>query len=287
MGKLGGREPNYHSDLDVIFLYETQGRTVHRNPAHQEKTTSNQHFFSQLGQRIIRVVSRMGPLGRLFEIDPRLRPTGKSGSLAISLKEFQRYFSQGQGQLWERQALCKARTVLGSDEGRKQTMDAIGRAIVDRPWQASDAEEIREMRMRMQQTASDQNLKRGWGGTVDIEFIVQMLQMKHAAATPKVLVSGTLDAIEAMHRIAALSDNDTSHLTESYCFLRSVESRLRLMNTTALHDLPDDQLERKKLAFLIREDDPNKLQRKCHEYRRKNRECFQRIFDAAALDRSA
>jgi glutamate-ammonia-ligase adenylyltransferase len=274
MGKLGGREPNYHSDLDLIFLYEHDGRTVRPTPNHKKEVTSNQHFFSQLGQKIIRIVTRMGPHGRLFEIDPRLRPTGKSGALAVSLAEFQRYFSEGQGQLWERQALCKARAIFGSPAAKEHVMRTIHQIIVDHPWQPSYAAEIHAMRLRMEQTASDRNLKRGKGGTVDIEFLVQMLQLKHAASSPQVLVPGTLEAIDALRQIRALTAKDAQELRDSYCFLRGIESRLRLMNTTALHDLPTDELELKKLAFLLREDDPFVLQQRCRNYRRKNRETF-------------
>ena len=93
--------------------------------ARRDNATTNQHFFSQLGQRIIKQVTRIGPHGRLYELDPRLRPTGKSGSLAVSLEEFERYFSDGRGQLWERQALCKARPIIGSDDAVARTMKAV------------------------------------------------------------------------------------------------------------------------------------------------------------------
>ncbi len=115
LGKFGGRELNYYSDLDLIFLY--RGRRHDRAAAAARSattTTSNQHFFCELGQRIIKVATQLGPYGRLYQIDPRLRPTGKSGALAVSLAEFSRYFATGEGQLWERQALCKARVVLAS-----------------------------------------------------------------------------------------------------------------------------------------------------------------------------
>ncbi len=88
MGKLGGREPNYHSDLDVVFLFDADGHTEQQRRARRGDGTTNQHFFSQLGQRIIKQVTNMGPQGRLYELDPRLRPTGQSGSLAVSLEEF-------------------------------------------------------------------------------------------------------------------------------------------------------------------------------------------------------
>ncbi len=103
----------------MVFLYEADGVTQHPLRGRSEQSTTNQHFFSELGQRIIKVASQLGPYGRLYEVDARLRPTGKSGALAISLDEFSRYFAEGQGQLWERQALCKARPIYGSPRPAK------------------------------------------------------------------------------------------------------------------------------------------------------------------------
>src|SRR6185437_11718653 len=119
LGKLGGRELNYHSDLDLVFLYEADGPTVARR-TRRGATTTNQHFFSELGQRIIKVCSRLGPYGKLYEVDLRLRPTGKSGALATTFAEFARYFASGDGQLWERQALCKARVAVASPEVQRE-----------------------------------------------------------------------------------------------------------------------------------------------------------------------
>ncbi|MCA9206956.1 MAG: bifunctional [glutamate--ammonia ligase]-adenylyl-L-tyrosine phosphorylase/[glutamate--ammonia-ligase] adenylyltransferase, partial [Planctomycetales bacterium] len=195
MGKLGGREPNYHSDLDVIFLYEADGMTRPNGRGRKNESTTNQHFFSQLGQRIIKEVTRLGPYGRLYEMDPRLRPTGKSGSLACSVAEFSRYFQEGAGQLWERQALCKARPVYGSAAARDAVNAAVRDAVTCVEWQPAFADDIRVMRRRLEETASARNLKRGPGGTVDIEFLVQMLQLRCAGEFPEVLVPGTLDAI--------------------------------------------------------------------------------------------
>ena len=126
MGKFGGCEINYHSDLDMVFLYEADGGTFHaRRSRRSGETTTNQHFFSELGQRVIKAGSQLGPHGRLYEIDPRLRPTGKSGALATSLAEFRRYFAEGGGQLWERQALCKAARGVRLAKSRGSG-DAIG-----------------------------------------------------------------------------------------------------------------------------------------------------------------
>jgi len=282
MGKLGGREPNYHSDLDVVFLYEGDGSTEQPSRSRSDRTTSNQHFFSQLGQRIIKVINSLGPYGRLFELDPRLRPTGKSGSLAVSIDGLQRYFATGQGQLWERQALCKSRPIYGSANVCGTAIQVVHDAIVGPGWQPSNAEEIQRMRMRLEETASKQNLKRGAGGTVDIEFAVQMLQVRHAADLPDVLVPGTLDAIRALLRAGCLAPDDGEYLERSYRFLRSIEARLRLMNTAARHELPEDEMELKKLAFLLGYEGPKSLLQECKTYRRENRKRFERLFREAS-----
>ncbi|MFV1964969.1 MAG: hypothetical protein ACC628_06070 [Pirellulaceae bacterium] len=282
MGKLGGREPNYHSDLDLIFVYEADGSTRHVRPNRQQDTTTNQHFFGQLGQRIIKVVTHIGPLGRLYELDSRLRPTGKNGLLSVSLGEFERYFLEGRGQLWERQALCKARPIFGSKEAREATMRVVHECIAKPPWVPANTEAIRHMRQRLQETASRHNLKRGPGGTVDVEFIVQMLQMWHAATSPEVLTPGTLDAIAALHAAGHIRDENTEFLSRSYRFLRSVESGLRLMNTTARHDLPANETELKKLAFLLKCESETQLLADCQKYTQQNRDVFTCLFDRAA-----
>lgn len=282
MGKLGGREPNYHSDLDVVFLYEADGVTRQPLRSRSELTTTNQHFFSQLGQRIIKVINQWGPHGRLYEVDARLRPTGKSGSLAMALDEFARYFASGAGQLWERQALCKARPICGSARGCRATMQVVRRIIVDAAWQPACVEQMRAMRRKLEETASPRNLKRGPGGTVDVEFVVQMLQLKHAAEVPEMLVPGTLDAIDALLDAHLLGEEAAAALEQSYRFLRRVEARLRLMNTTSRHDLPTDELALKKLAYLLNYTDAQALIRDCEHYTGENRLWFERLFAQAA-----
>ena len=281
LGKLGGREPNYHSDLDIVFLYEADGRTKAKHPSRRDKTTTNQHFFSQLAQRIIKVVTQLGPHGRLYELDARLRPTGTSGSLAVSLDEFARYFESGQAQLWERQSLCKARPVFGDERAAASTMQIVRRCIVEPPWTVENVEQVRVMRTKLQETASPRNLKRGPGGTVDIEFMVQMTQLRYATTSPDVLVPGTLDAIAAIRKHGYLSDEAAEYLSKSYRFLRSIESGLRLMNTTARHDLPDDEHELDKLAYLLGYESAQLLLDDCLEYTRENRKRFQRAFSDA------
>jgi glutamate-ammonia-ligase adenylyltransferase len=283
LGKLGGREPNYHSDLDLIFVYEAGGNTLGRQRGSHGSTT-NGHFFSELGQRVIRMMSHLGPHGRLYEVDARLRPTGKSGLLAVPIDAFARYFSEGRGQLWERQALCKARVVLGAPAAAEYAMHAVAEAAFGPAWRPEFATEIRQMRMRLEETASERNLKRGQGGTVDIEFLVQMLQLKYGGADPSIRRPGTLDALEALEAGGYLSCDDADYFRRGYRFQRSIEARIRLMNAAGRHELPDNQKDLAKLAYLLGYADASELVAEAEHTFAENRVRFNRIFDAAERD---
>jgi [glutamine synthetase] adenylyltransferase / [glutamine synthetase]-adenylyl-L-tyrosine phosphorylase len=281
LGKLGGREPNYHSDLDLVFLYEAEGSTAPKRRG-GSAATSNSHFFSELGQRIIKTASQFGPHGRLYEIDPRLRPTGRSGALAMPLDGFVRYFREGGGQLWERLALCKARIIVGSETATQRARAAVNASIDCRPWRPEDAEEIRQMRQRLEDSASLENLKRGAGGTMDAEFIVEMLQLKHGAASPGIRVIGTLGSLTALAKAGCLSKDDAAYLAHSYRFQRGVEAKIRLMDAAGRHEFPDEPRELTKLAYLLDYSSAETLAREIQESRRETRAIFNRIFDAAA-----
>ncbi len=284
LGKFGGREMNYHSDLDIIFLYEADGSTVagveaKRRKATEElspyassanvglsaksppspsfsapiQTTTNQHFFSELGQRIIKAASRLTSYGRLYEVDVRLRPTGKSGALATSFDEFARYFSEGEGQLWERQALCKARAVYGTPRAAKGALAAVAESAFARRWRHGDAAEIRQMRKRLEESAAAAgDLKRGPGGIVNVEFLVQTLQLRHAQANRRLRAANTLAALDEQHRAGLLAADDYKLFDSGYRLLRTIEGRLRLMNSAARDRLPQDPVELAKLAGLLR-----------------------------------
>jgi glutamate-ammonia-ligase adenylyltransferase len=252
LGKFGGREMNYHSDLDIIFLYEAGGHTSANAGSGASQTTTNHHFFSELGQRIIQAAGRLTSYGRLYEVDVRLRPTGKSGTLATTFDEFARYFAEGDGQLWERQALCKARVVYGSARAAKGALTAVAESAFTRRWRRGDALEIRQMRQRLEESvAAAGDLKRGPGGIVDVEFLVQMLQLKHAHGNPRLRVANTLAALRELHRAGLLSADDYELFDASYRLLRTIEGRLRLMNSAARDQLPQDPVELTKLANLL------------------------------------
>jgi [glutamine synthetase] adenylyltransferase / [glutamine synthetase]-adenylyl-L-tyrosine phosphorylase len=281
MGKFGGREMNYHSDLDIVFLYEADGQTAFDFGDGTGRVTSNQHFFSELGQRIIKTAGQLSAQGRLYEVDARLRPTGKSGSLACSLAEFSRYFAEGAGQLWERQALCKARPVYGSPRAVRAAMSAIHRAAYGHRWRRKDAGEIRRMRLRLEETATAGDLKRGPGGIVDIEFLVQMFQLQYARKLPRLRTSSTLSGLAELHKAGLLSDEDFGFFDISYRLLRTIEGRLRLMNSTARDNLPQEHTELNKLAHLLHYGNSEALLADYENASRQIRQRFDRMFDAA------
>lgn len=281
VGKLGGREPNYHSDLDVLFLFDSDGSTRSLLPSRRFQSTTNRNFFNQLSQRVIQVVNRVGPGGRLYDLDACNRPLGSSGPLAITIDEMQKYFLDHRGQLWERQALCKARPICGSLAGRRAAMLAVQTSLTQMDWQPELSEQIRQTRYRYEEDASPANLKRSIGGTVDVEFVVQMLQLRYARKHPEVLVPNTLEAIEQLVSLGKLRKKQGARLSENYRFLRSIESGLRLMNLTARHDLPEAPEQLKQLAFLLgyKADEP--IDTRCQQVRVEIREMFESIFDEA------
>lgn len=251
LGKLGGQEMSYHSDLDLILIYEGDGRTMPPPNSSRWDTfelTDNFHFFSELAQQIIRVASMMSPRGRLYQVDMRLRPTGKSGSLVIPLNEFERYYQEGQAQLWERQALTRGRIVYGDPEFAGQVMESIHRQIYDLEWKPGIADEILSMRGRVEAAGSKRDLKRGFGGIVDIEFIVQMYRLKYGRKFPAVRAANTWQALDALLAVQLISAEEHGTLRSCYDFMRTVESRLRIFHNRSLDELPEASEDLETLA---------------------------------------
>ena len=280
LGKFGGREMNYRSDLDLVFRYEAEGQTAFDFGQWSARSTSNQHFFGELAQRIIKTASRLSAQGKLYPVDARLRPTGKSGSLAVTFEEFGRYFSEGSGQLWVRLALCMARPVYGSPRTMKAALAAVHKAAFGHRWRKRDATEIRAMRMRIQETADEGHVKFGPGGIVDIEFLVEMMQLQHARKNSRLRTPNTLAALEEF-RSDGLITHDEHHLFDNgYRLLRLMEGRLRLMNATTRDRLPTDPTELNKLAHLVRYPSAEALMETYESTTRKIRERFDAIFEA-------
>ena len=270
LGKLGGQEISYHSDLDIILVYEADGDTD------SPDGTTNFHYFTELAQRAIRTMSNQGPLGRLYEVDMRLRPTGKSGSLVLPLAEFDKYFSTGGAQVWERLAITRARVLRGEGAFAETVRDRIRAAILDKPFTAQTICEIRTMRDRLESTTTPRNFKRTRGGLVDVEFAVQMLQLKYGRRDPAILVPNVWAALDALATAKFLDANDASALREGYSFLRNVEARLRIVTDRPLTDVPEADADLEKLAHRMNLTSAG-LRTDLAAHLNRNREAFDRI----------
>ena len=199
MGKLGGGELNYHSDLDIIYVYDYQGTTD------GEKKISNHEYFAKLGQKIISILSTPTREGYVYKIDTRLRPSGNAGPLVTSLESFENYH-RTEAHPWERQALTKARVLLGGETLKGNIEESVRHTVYGRRADEEVRKEIHRLRMRMEHELAREkegsyNIKTGRGGMVDVEFIVQYLQLKYGMDFPEIRSVNTLEALQALQTV--------------------------------------------------------------------------------------
>jgi len=266
LGKLGGREISYHSDLDLLLIYEADGATTRGEP--------NSLHYTEFAQRIIRAMSRMGPMGRLYAVDMRLRPTGKSGSLVLPLAEFRRYFAGPTCQLWERQALGRARVVRGDSAFAEEVKRAVRKAMLGQPWSAALVDELSVMRRKLESTAGPRSLKRGPGGIMDVEFAVQLLQLKYGRERPRILESNVWDALDALEAARLLPADEAALLRAGYSLLRLVEARLRIVTDRPLTEVPENAEDRGKLARRLGFDSPERFLAELRQVNAGIRSCY-------------
>ncbi len=242
LGKFGGREMNYGSDLDVIYFYGEDGQTASGLPAVS--------YFAELSQSLSRAMARRTTLGTLYELDARLRPNGNKGPLALSLEDFKKYWKEGQLADWERLALTRARFVAG-DEGVGERALHLIRTAVYSPLKDTRAlsKEVVNMRRRLEETAEEGDLKRGRGGIMDIEFIVQYLQLIHGPAFPPLRQANTEVALKQLETFKKIDEADGRALLQAYEFLRRIENRVRVVHGLSSHKLPNTPSALRKLAL--------------------------------------
>jgi glutamate-ammonia-ligase adenylyltransferase len=246
LGKLGGGELNYHSDLDIIFVYDHQGTTD------GEKQISNHEYFAKLAQKIISILTMQTREGFVYKIDTRLRPSGNSGPLVTSLESFLEYHRK-EAQIWERQALTKARVVLGDEVLADQLDEIIRNTIYGTTIGTEGMQEIRRLRMRMEnelarETDGNYNIKTGRGGMVDVEFAVQYLQLKDGCHFPELRTASTVVALKEISTVRLLPDGSAETLLAGYKFLRKLENRLRIIHDYSANDLSGSRGYLNKLA---------------------------------------
>ncbi|MBF0109543.1 MAG: bifunctional [glutamate--ammonia ligase]-adenylyl-L-tyrosine phosphorylase/[glutamate--ammonia-ligase] adenylyltransferase [Magnetococcales bacterium] len=259
MGKLGGRELNYSSDLDLIFIHGGQGEQPFTSGPHP---VSNEMFFSRLGQRIISHITTLTRHGLLYELDMRLRPSGQSGPLVTSFSAFRRYHDH-ESWLWEHQALIRARFVAG-DAALGARIQGVIRDIVLQPRDESTVRaEVGAMRDRIFHEKKPSNnqvdIKQSRGGIVDIEFLVQALILAHGSRFPGILQGNCTRALHALGRAGVLDPEEGALLQEAYQFFRLVENRLRLLHNRSENRISNDPIMRDRLARLCSLSGKNEL----------------------------
>ena len=230
MGKMGGRELDYNSDLDLVFIYDAHEDAQSRGGT-QGKLAAHE-FYVKVGQKLITYLSAPTEEGIAYKIDMQLRPSGKSGPLVCSLDAFREYHKTS-SLLWERQALIKARFVAG-DPGLGKQIEGITESFAyGQGLTREGIGEIHHLRMRMERELSGEdetrfNLKKGRGGLVDIEFLTQMLQLTHGFRHPELRRRETLRALRALHDKKIFRKTEYKQLADGYLFLRTLDHRLRL-----------------------------------------------------------
>lgn len=238
LGKLGGMELNYSSDIDLIFVADGCSDGGDHDQALEAATRQAEYLLAYL--------SRDTRSGHLFRVDARLRPEGRSGALVRTLASYRSYY-ENWAETWEKQAMVKARFVAGDHRLGQEFLDMIAAFAYPRSLSAGMLRDIRTNKQRMEtrlRRAEDprSNVKIGLGGIRDVEFTVQLLQMLHGARDPLVRTPNTLDAIARLRHAGLLSPSDADALADGYIFLRTVEHRLQLLYDRQTQDLPRGDL---------------------------------------------
>ena len=243
MGKLSGFELNYHSDLDVIFLYQGAGRTraVAGTEPERFRALNAQEYFARLAQRIISVLTLVTSEGIVYKIDTQLRPSGNQGPLVTGLDVFERYHRES-AQPWERQSMTRARMICGPTEFLIRAQALIETLAYEPELPGNLAEEISRLRQRMEKEIARENdarinIKTGRGGMVDVEFICQYLQLLHGRQQPELRTQNTLETLKCLHTLQLLSDADSQVLIQGYKALRRLENKLRLLYDQSMNEL--------------------------------------------------
>ena len=236
LGKLGGRELNHSSDIDVIFVYGEEGQVSANFTWHE--------WFNQLGAKIIETFAAHDPAGPLFRIDLRLRPEGTAGPLARSLASMENYYA-GFGETWERLALIKARGVAGSRELAYEFLREHQPFIFPKSPTSDVLEEIGRIKRRIERDIVGhenigRDVKLGAGGIREIEFVVQALQLLHGARHAFLQETSTLKALPLLAELELLPRREARVLEEGYRFLRRVEHRLQIEAEQQTHTVPEN-----------------------------------------------
>ena len=229
LGKWGGRELNYASDIDLVFVYEPH-----------EEPERDRRLALRIATGFIENLATPTAEGIAFRVDAGLRPEGSTGPLVRTLEGYRAYY-ENWGEAWEAQALLKARPSVGDRELGERFIGAVSGFVWPDELAPDAVRELRQLKQRAEEKADPNDIKRAPGGIRDVEFTVQLLQLIHGRADHRLRVTGTLEALTVLAGGDYVRAEDADALADSYRFLRTVEHRLQLWQMSQTHRIPVDR----------------------------------------------
>ena len=282
MGKLGGGELNFSSDIDLIFSYAEDGETVGgRRPI------ENARFFQLLGQQLIKALDEATADGFVYRVDMRLRPNGSVGPLALSFDAMEAYY-QRHGRTWERYAMVKARVVGGDRERGAELLDLLTPFVYRRYLDFSAIEALRELKQtiaaEVRRKGMEDNIKLGSGGIREVEFVVQAHQIIRGGRHPELRERNLLGVLRRLAASGFMPEHVVTQLDGAYRFLRTLENRIQQVDDRQLQSLPGDELDQARLALGMGCVDWSELMTALAGPRQAVAESFEQMFAAPQRD---
>ncbi len=235
LGKLGGAELNYSSDIDLMFVYDAEGEFLSNG-----KNLSHHEFFNRLCSEFVACLNKSTREGQFYRVDTRLRPDGDSGPLARSVNSCLHYY-ESRGQLWERQMLIKARPIAGDAAFGMKFLSKLDPFVYPKTHFESPMHAIAQMKWRIEekhQTTIGFNIKTGAGGIRDVEFIVQALQLLNGGQQKDLRCGNTITSLTLLRDAGHLSFSEYTSLSEAYVFFRRIEHLLQIRENQQTHEIP-------------------------------------------------
>ncbi len=276
MGKLGAKELNFSSDIDLIFTYPSEGETRGGS-----RPLDNHRFFLRLGQRLIAALDDTLAEGFVYRVDMRLRPYGDSGPLVMSFAALEEYY-QDQGREWERFAMVKA-SVLGGPEAFRTQLGKLLKPFVYRRYiDFGVLESIRQLKrqisIEVRRRGLGDNIKLGEGGIRELEFIVQSLQLIRGGREPSLQVRGLLPAVRALTELEQLKPEEAETLASAYRYLRKLEHTLQEIADRQTQRLPDESLDQQRVVAVMGAGDWDAFEQHLRDLRTRVHALFQATF---------
>lgn len=251
MGKLGGHELNFSSDIDLIPYYASD--QVIKSQENPKTSFTSHEYFTKLTQELHQLLSKKQGGGFLYRVDLELRPEGKSGALVNSIDAMETYY-ESFGAPWEKQAMIRADFLAGSKELFQEFMKRIHPFVYPKIADLSFLKELKEMKNKIHQSINISNaqgfhIKLGEGGIREVEFFVQSFQLLFGGKFPDLQCTNTLDTLEKMLKLKFVQTEEYNRIKAAYIFLRTVENRLQQAEEQQIHRLPENQEELFQLAY--------------------------------------